>query len=308
MLKKILLLILVIFLISGCGRFSSDTGPISDVKIHTGTSALEIEFLKDNPPNEVFEDQIFKAAVLLKNRGAFDITNGILLIGLEEDYTELLYERYNQIDLELEGKSKYNPIGEEKIEEFVLRAKDVGLQTQEHESSIYITSCYKYQTELSEAVCIDTDIHNVKPIEKACEVKDISLNSQGAPVAITKIEETISPNEAGDIIVPQFTIYIQNKGRGEVIKASEIADVCSSKPLTSEDINKLKIEAYLSGIPLECKPYELKLQNKQEKVICSLKEGVKKDEPTFTTLLSVILDYGYTQTISKRVTIKKIVY
>lgn len=304
--KKILLLILTIIFISGCGRFSTKGGPISEVNVHKGTDALEMEFLKENPPREVYEDQIFKAVVFLKNDGAFDITNGYLLIGLEKDYMELLYKYDQRIDLKLDGKSIQTPVGEEKIEEFVLKAKKIDPQTEEHESSIYITSCYEYRTELSETVCIDTDIYNVKPIEKACEVKDTSLSSQGAPVAITRIENRISPSESGDIIIPQFVIYIQNKGRGEVIDKDKIEEVCSSEPLSSEDINTLKIGAYLSGIPLECKPRELKLKKKQDKIICTLREGIKKEEPAFTTLLSVILDYGYTQTISKRVTIKKI--
>ncbi len=304
--KKILLLILIIIFISGCDRFSPNKGSISDVNVHTGTSALEMEFLKDSPPNDIYEDQTFKAAVLLQNKGAFDIKKGYLLIGVEEDYMELLYERYGKkIDLQLEGKSIKNPVGEEKIEEFVLKAKKIDPQTQEHDSSIYITSCYEYRTELSETVCIDTDVYNVKPMEKVCTVKDISLISQGAPVAVTKIEERISSSENGEIIIPEFTVYIDNKGKGEVIDISKIDDVCSSKSLNSEDINKLKIEAYLSGIPLECNPNELKLKKKQDKVICSLKEGVKKDEPAFTTLLSVVLNYGYTQTISKKITIKK---
>ena len=305
--KKYIGLILVLFLISGCGSFSLNRGSISDVKIYTGTSGLELEFLKDNPPREVYEDQIFKATVFLRNDGAFDISSGYLLIGLEEDYMKLLYEYDQRLDLQLNGKSMQTPVGEERIEEFTIKTKKIDPQTQEHESSIYVTSCYKYRTELHQDVCIDPDVYNLKPIEKACEVKDISLSSQGAPVAITKIEEKISSSESEEIMIPQFIIYIQNKGKGEVIDERKIDDVCSAKPLTSEDINKLTIAAYLSGIPLECKPYELKLKNKQEKVICSLKEGIKKDEPAFTTLLSVILDYGYTQTISKKVTIKKLV-
>lgn len=306
--KKYFALILIIIFISGCGIFSPDREPISEINVHIGTSGLEMEFLKGNPPNEVYEDQIFKASVFLKNKGAFDITNGYLLIGLEEDYMGLLYEYNQRIDLELDGKSRQNPIGDQKVEEFALKAKEIDPQTEEHESSIYITSCYKYRTELSQDVCIDADMYNLKPIEKVCTVKDISLSSQGAPVAITKIEEKISTSESGDVMIPQFTIYIQNKGRGEVIDVGKTDDACSSEPLSSEDINKLDIAVYLSDIPLECKPYELKLKNKKDKVICSLKEGVKKDEPAFTTLLSVILDYGYTQTISRRVTIKKIVY
>lgn len=308
--KNILILILTIILISGCDRLSSITGgkkPISEVNVYTGTNALEIEFLKEYPPREVYEDQIFKASVFLKNDGASDITHGRLLIGIEEDYMELLYEYNQEIDLQLNGKSRQNPVGEEKIEDFEIKAKAIGLQSEEHESLIYVTSCYDYITELSEPVCIDTDFYNLKAIEKACEVKDISLSSQGAPVAITSIEETISPTEDGSVVIPKFTIYIQNKGKGEVIDSSKIDKVCSSEPLKSEDINILGVGVYLSGIRLECRPDILKLRDRQEKIVCSLKEGINKEEPTFTTLLSVILEYGYTQTISKRVTIKKLV-
>lgn len=294
--------------ITGCGRFSSsDKGYISDAKVNTGTSGLEMEFIKQSPPDEVFENQIFMAEVLLQNKGASDIKNGKLLIGMEKDYMELLYDRqgFESIDFELEGKSIKNPVGEEKVEGFKIKAKKIDPQTEQHDSTIYVTSCYKYETKASETVCIDVDIHNLVLLEKPCEVKDISLSSQGAPVAITKIEEKMSPSENGDIILPRFTIYLENKGDGEVIDKNSIDKFCSSGPVKSEDINKISIEAYLSGVPLECKFYELKLKDKEDKVICSLKEGIKDDEPAFTTILTIKLSYGYTQTISKEIEIKK---
>ena len=184
-------MILCMVFISGCGSFSSNKGPISGVNVHTGTSALEMEFLRDSPPRDVYEDQIFKAAILLKNDGAYDINEGYLLVGLEGDYMELLYEYDKKINLQLDGRSVEKSVGDEKVEEFVIKAKKIDPQTEMHESSMYFTSCYKYRTEMSETVCIDPDVYNIKPIEKACEVKSISLSSQGAPVAITKIEEVI---------------------------------------------------------------------------------------------------------------------
>ena len=163
MLKKIILSLILIF-ITGCSGFSSQpSGQITSTDFRKGTSGLEVEFLEDNMLKEVYEEEIFRINALLQNKGASDIRNGIMLIGIEEDYMEMLYERYGyyDVDFALEGVSIKNPIGEQKIEEFAIKAKKIDSQTEEHTSLIYLTYCYDYKTEFSQNVCIDPDPHKV---------------------------------------------------------------------------------------------------------------------------------------------------
>ena len=61
----------------------------------------------------------------------------------------------------------------------------------------------------------------------------------------------------------------------------------------------------LSGYLLDCKPENPKLKDKEEVIRCTLEEGVGKDVQPYTTLLTITITYGYTETISKDVEIRK---
>jgi hypothetical protein len=179
-----------------------------------------------------------------------------------------------------------------------------------HTSTILLTGCYGYETKLSEPVCIDTDILGMKTIEKACEVEDKNLDSQGAPIAITKVEVDMLPQE--DVIKPQFLITIENRGGGEVVKSDVVRQSCSSEPVNYEDFNTIKVNAYLFEKQLTCTPNDgsktgiAKLKEKKDEMRCVLDEGIRKDVGTHAETLNVNLDYGYTKTISTSIDIRKL--
>ena len=72
-----------------------------------------------------------------------------------------------------------------------------------------------------------------------------------------------------------------------------------------DKINNIEVEAYLSGSLLECKPENPKLKEKEVVVRCTLEEGIGKDVPPYTTLLTIDIKYGYTETISQNIEIRK---
>src|SRR3989338_2258133 len=88
MIKKIMILIVVLFIL-GCTGQNKDSGPITDVDIYKGTEGLVMKFLENAPPDEIFEESLFGAGIELENRGAFNIENGYLSLGLEKDYMEI---------------------------------------------------------------------------------------------------------------------------------------------------------------------------------------------------------------------------
>ena len=335
MIKKTSLLIIAIFLLAGCKGFTTEKHPITNVDIYKGTDALKMDFLKNAPPKEVFEDTLFKAAIELRNNGAFDIKSGYLTLTLEDDYVSIdewpvkkplvAIEGCVRMIFELEGKSLINTEGDYDITEITLKAKKMEKDelSETHATSILATACYAYQPKATETVCIDTDIHKLRGMEKACAIdeKGKSLASQGAPVAITKIETEMLPKDDNSIS-PHFIIQIKNKGNGVVIGYDKVREACSYGPIQDDDFNRVEVKVYLSkkdkegeeGKQLDCDP-ELEginagkarlKDNKEDSIRSVLDEGIDKNLGTYSTPLYIELNYGYTSTISEEVTIKKI--
>jgi len=301
--KIILMFIIFIILISGC-RLNNNNSITSDIdKIHEGKDGLVIKFIDNAPPKQVYEKDSFPIGIGLENKGAFDIKNSYVLLNIEEDNLELIRVG-NREDLEIGGKSLGNPEGSFDVINFVVQAKELGSETETITSNIIVTACYKYQTFFSENVCIDTDFYNIKNKEKSCSSKENSFSSgQGAPISVTKIESKML--EEDNRIKPTFVLYLQNNGQGEVINSRKVRDMCSSTTISRDDINLLNIEADLYGELLSCKPEILKLRDQDNTVRCTLEKGVSKDVEPYTSILSVVLDYGYTETISQNVEIRK---
>jgi len=323
--KRTTIGLFILLIIIGC-KGSKDTNPVTKEESYTGTDALVFNFLKNAPPNQVYastdtERSQFNIGVDLENKGASNIEDGFLTLILENDYMaiddwpnteKVSYSGGNQAAFSIEGRSLTNPAGGKDITTIKVNARKFPEQMSEtHKSSILLATCYKYQTNVYENVCIDTDVYDLKNLDKACKVKDLSLNSQGAPVSVTKVEVEMLPHESDTKIKPFFTIYVENKGKGEVIRPdlTVIENACSSESLKIQenDLNVVNIKAYLSGkeFELDCNPQYIKLRDKKGYVRCNLKEGKEKKYGTYESPLIIDLYYGYMETIAKEVEIKK---
>ena len=143
------------------------------------------------------------------------------------------------------------------------------------------------------------------------------MDSQGAPVAVTKVESEMLPSKDQlSVIKPRFIITVKNLGKGEAIKQQRAEDACSSKPIDYTEWNNLNAKVYLSTIDdsnqLDCDTDEdkkdgtLNLKQKEDSIRCTYEPGFEESKGTFSTPLYIILDYGYTNTISREITIKKL--
>lgn len=309
--KKITILLAIasLLILNGCNGFSSgasyNQGFLEDIS--KGKEGLVMNFLPQSPPKQVYEDDVFPVSVELENIGTYDIKRGILLINVENDNLAVTDGSISQ-DLDLVGKSVGNPYGDKDKLTFRLKAKKLGVQTETLTSKIMATSCYKYKTEFSKNVCIDPDFYSIKKTEKSCTIKTLEFSSgQGAPIEITRVEPTMVAQDE-DFIHPRFEITINNAGNGEVIKTESYNDMCSSAQVNYEDLNKVSVRAYLAEEELNCKPEEFKLSENEDfnTIRCSLDNGIGVSVPAYTSILSVILDYGYTETISKDIEIRQL--
>ncbi len=279
--------------------------PTTQDDFRTGRQGILMEFLTNAPPSETYEDYPFQIGVILKNVGAYDIKNGFISFTIEEDYMELMNQNEGVSRFSLKGKSVSLPTGDQLIKIIKAKTKKIDEQSEKHESAILANVCYQYQTKKDITTCIDTDIYNLKKMQKVCLVRDITLTPQGAPVAITKIESEMLPAEDDNLIKPAFKIQIKNVGNGEVIDKDKISDVCSSEPLEHKELNIVDVKVMLSNEELECKPEPLKLKYDGDEIRCIFEKGIPKEMATYTSPLTIELNYGYTYSISKKVIIKK---
>jgi hypothetical protein len=219
----------------------------------------------------------------------------------------------------LEGKKFTNPTGNEEFVSIDVKSRGIEAQSETHTSVILATACYKYKTEFGGNVCVDTDIFNLRPIKKVCQIKDLTFTAgQGAPVAVTKVETQILPDETSNNIRPQFLIHVENKGNGEVVHKQRYGQVCSKFDRVEgeelyEDFNVVFVNAFLSEKQLDCSLADegdegrVKLKDKKAVARCVLSQenAIDSNKDAYISTLRVELDYGYTETISAQTTIEK---
>ncbi|MBW2988893.1 hypothetical protein KY358_01095, partial [Candidatus Woesearchaeota archaeon] len=308
---------------------------ITSKDLYEGREGLDMEFMENTPPKETFENAALPIGLMLYNKGAHDIKDGYFSIGVEKDYMEIIqgslrsisqdvaFEQDNRLIFNLEGKSITLPEGDEELITFTAKVTKnltkTDPQSEIHTSLIMATACYAYQTRAVETVCIDTDVYGFREREKPCKVSTLRLSSQGAPVAVTEIESDMLPGDDDPSVVrPRFTITVRNLGDGEVIRERSVEAACSSSKLGIDDWNYITVKAYISGISpenkLDCDLVKegkdddglLLLKGKQDIIRCSYEKGFDETKGAFASPLHIVLDYGYTETISREVKIKKI--
>jgi hypothetical protein len=337
--KKLLLVLFLAILLTACKE--TDTNPaMTSVDIYKGIDGLTASFL--NVPSEVFEEMPLRVALQVENKGAYpslqesDSFTGILSLSVEDDYMGLTTENWltddwinerqiqtlddKRIRFQLNGKTMDNPLGEKGIIAADIEVKKIKEeQSQSHDTVIAANFCYSYQTKAVPTVCIDAVQYGLREKEKSCEIKLISLQDQGAPVAVTAIETQMLP-QGKDRVVPMFMITMQNKGNGDVISLFKdnqgtvedntiaLENSCTSSSLQTEDLNYVAVTAAMQGKYLECTPRNgiIKLKDKQGAVRCTLSEGIPQDRGTYTTPLQIVLYYGYMFSVTKNVKIKKV--
>lgn len=336
--KLLIINIILILFILGCsgGISIGSKKKSAEADVRAGFNGLTMEFLKNTPPVKVFEGDIFPVIIKVRNNGAFNLFDNdkaVLSLGVEKDYTKnvklLESGRVTQAVLEdksipnaatfnLEGRSKINSKGEEEVISYNVEAGKIDPQSEAHSSTVVATLCYPYNTILDTTVCIDTDISNIRPGKKVCKAQDLVFNNgQGAPVAVTKIEVNILPQVDEQKVKPQFLIFIENKGRGTVIKKDVAKDFCTKGDTTHKNINVINARAFLSNEELDCTPKEkenanekqalVKLKDKKELARCTLKDGVSSSLDPYLSPLRIELNYGYSQSILGNYFIQKTV-
>ena len=294
-----ILLIIVLLSLVGCTRTGSPSEPD---KYHTGTQGLDISFMTGTPPTKIYEGDDLSIVVELTNKGAYPTSDsgnrfdGKLFIG-GFDTTYLPVSPTNiDIDSGLYGKDQYNSEGTYDTETFNAYSISLPPEADSYSPTIQATACYKYKTTASPVVCIDPDPHSSEAEDEVCTVKDVSLSGgQGGPVAVTKVEETVTKDTI------KFKIHFRNVGNGYVIDPEYIGSDCPDTD--RENLNKVQVKVRMSGAYAQCKPQNpVHLINGEGYVVCDTQKPYEST-PAYTTPLQIELVYGYSSSITKKISI-----
>lgn len=316
------LFLILLIMISGC-KGKKDTKKALE-EVRTGTQGLIITFLANNPPPTIHVEEsapnTFDVILELRNKGAHPETGslqGLLyLSGFDPkivSFGDTPIQPLN--DKALEGKSSINPNGGLDLVKFEGKVDYGNLKVERYEPTLLATACYKYFTIAEPSVCIDPDPYSTANQKKVCQVQDIALSNQGAPVAVTSIKEEAFAKKT------QFRITMKNVGGGDVIVDDKL-ERCgpTGDKIGREDVDKVKLLSVKAGInALSCGPFTdgeagtlrptgyVRLINGEGSVICELYSDQygAESKTAYTTPMAITLGYIYRNTAERKILIKK---
>ncbi len=215
------------------------------------------------------------------------------------------YFGYNSI-FALEGDTPETPNGGVEVYEFPAYIYDIPASLETFQQPILVTACFDYVTHATTMVCVDPKPNtNVK---KVCKPGITTLSGgQGAPVAITKIEQqagsrktvfTISIKHhrktTGDDVFDYYSLYKCDPESGQIVKSTDKNVVYVGK-------------ITLSGIPLQCTPdNRIRLDAQGNGIISCTAYFDGAAETAYMSPMEIELWYGYSKSIQKTITIKRI--
>lgn len=173
----------------------------------------------------------------------------------------------------------------------------------EAKQTIMLTTCYLYTTYAAPLVCIDPDPQS--DVRKICIPRSTGFKSQGAPVAITSVEQENTPKK---II---FRINIANVGRGQVFDPGNIAKCSPYFPgrVKESDLNMVWVgDARIGRVRLQdCTPAGfVRLQNGRGTITCTYPVQYAQLKSAYETPLVLELWYGYSETQQRNIYMKRV--
>jgi len=338
--RKRLVLALMVILVSLSACVNKNAGSTQSSDVYKGTEGIVMNFMPSMPPSQIYSSDTLNFNLEIRNKGTYDAgtvpnnENGpyekflkfyvsgydkSILTGKKEGGSiDPIFDKWLFWEAELEGKSEFNPQGGIVYKDFSTKIGTLPEGMDSFRTNFLLTACYTYETLAVSSVCIDPVPYSTVTREKACTVSDVSLSGgQGAPVAVTKIEEEASKGKA------RFKIYFENKGNGKIFDMSSNkrtdkdgnlkCNPYSEEGLGYDDLDKItlnKVSVGSDDITLDCDPVmkdgsnTIRLIDGRGFIICE-KDGLTGTS-AYNTPIEINVAYGYKTSIQKEIEILKI--
>lgn len=316
----VIALFLAAIALAGCTQGNSVS---TAENIRQGTEGIVISFLSTYAKdiivgNDQAEDILF--TLKAENRGAYPSQNegsaeGLIwlsgydpaVITFESPSTDASIPLGGG-DLQLRGKTPYSPVGDSGIIDFkgTINVDKLNFPDGKYAPTILGNLCYRYKTIAQPQVCIEKDPLSFT-VRKACTAGDVSLSSQGAPIAVTKVEQLSTATKA------QFKLTFKNMGKGSVVNPDKGCTKDAMASIQRYDLDWVRIEKIgIAGKGLACSgtgsANAVRLVDGIGYVTCSiaLRDVYQGAAPAFATPLDIEVSYLYKDTIQQPIRIAKI--
>ena len=300
-----------------------DKNSLGRENFRTGTIAITMKWIRENMPDVIYDtdsqDEI-KLLVEVRNEGAdYGTPTDVYLHfgGFDNTYVHLPYKLEDlERDDALEGKSIRNEDGDYRILEIpgthrgdcggICGTIDLPQGVDVYRPKFMLTACYKYKTIASPMVCVDPKPYD-ETADKACRAEDVSDlgGSQGAPIAVTRVDVKNIPNEV------IFKVEISNSGKGMIYDKGAVREcpnlIGYEKPNMVDFELDFQGQSTRGGDGWDCNPknHRVRLVNNKGVIVCT-KSVRTPPMSAFQTPLKITLEYGYAESISEEIEIRRL--
>lgn len=292
-----------LLLLSGCGG-GGGTSAVVDVQENhrTGSVGLSLDFMKNIPPEEIFENSFTTVGVDMHNKGAYDIVGGVIVLNYDEDY--ISFDGSNARRFDLEGRNPLNEDGEQRPIFFEGSAGNLDAESQRRDIPLSATACYKYQTILSENVCLSLPYETSKEEGLVtCKSKPtLSFSGQGAPIKISSIDVSVFSSELTQTTKAAFDITVTSSGRGIITSENQFDSLCSSNFGSTKMAEVTIVSASLSDTIMACNQQAFSLKDGKARFRCTM-EDIPSYLLPYEAPLYLEFGYGYVETVGTSVTL-----
>lgn len=299
------LAVFVLLLITACssgGEVTQKGAVTTDFRV--GSEGVRISFVPGVPADRLFDNEEFNALLDVENRGAYDVGQAgdrVYLTGFDNRVITGIPATGVPIP-PLEGKNQFNPVGSKDTVTF---KGNIGKITGDIiPQSLLATACYRYQTEATTNVCIDPDPFSPGVRTKVCEPGSVSLGTQGAPIAVDRIDVEPRRGKTG------FRISIANVGTGTAFRndASALGRCNPQERMQFNEVDFVEVtDVKVGGVSIRssCRPLDrghvrLDSSGGQGQFHCEL---TTSGSATFLSPITVTLTYGYRDSVQQPITI-----
>jgi len=305
--KKYILSILVLSLIvfSSCSDTGSTGQQSSTTQLFRGTQGVKFSFLDNLPPSKIYLTDgtyNFDVNVEIRNYGTYEIQPGELFFSFSGLDNNIVSYPTNTLGItrKLDAKTNYMPEGGFLIEalgELSPNRNEIG---SEYNPTLVLSAFYKYETRATVPICVDPKAYDPRATGKACTAGDVTLSGgQGAPVAVTKVEQVSSPDKL------ILKIYFSNVGGGDLFNiesgVGQTINNAAENGINLQNQNKLTATVKLGSQTLTCQPTNTAFRV-SDILYCTYNIDSNTVE-AYSTVLDITASYGYKETIRKQLNI-----
>ncbi|MBT3836392.1 hypothetical protein HOD05_02450 [Candidatus Woesearchaeota archaeon] len=273
--KKILIILTIAIFLVGCGSGAGQENVNYNFK--QGIGQLKVSFLNNAPPDKLYPGSDFKMILQVDNQQAYDALNGrIVLVGLDDSYFNV-QPNYQDFQ-ELKGRSLLAPGGDKLYFDFDGTAMELFQNSIQYNNPYFLQIHYDSSMDFTDTVCINPNLYDT--YDSGCKRKErSSYSGQGAPLAVTNMEQIVFPSGAGANV--EFRLELSNRGNGKVGFINLGNGKLGGKPISCEFAGKYLVDK---------RRVELKNKQQQTKLIC---KTFLNDQRSYETTLSVDFTYDY---------------